>query len=113
MVVPSTCLLHLKKEVGSFDASSAQVKKEPGVTPASFIRVKKEHGAAVPPSMKKARRLAEDAARQLEYQAPDGPEGFLGLRAVVSASFNEVRPETLEFVLAWSRQDARKSEAER
>jgi hypothetical protein len=102
MVVPSTCLLHLKKEVGSFDASSAQVKKEPGVTPASFIRVKKEHGAAVPPSMKKARRLAEDAARQLEYQAPDVPEGF-----------NEVRPETLEFVLAWSRQDARKSEAER
>jgi hypothetical protein len=44
------------------------VKKEPSVTPASFARVKKEHDAPAPPSMKKARRLAEDAACQLEYQ---------------------------------------------
>jgi hypothetical protein len=35
------------------------VKKEPG----SFSSVKKEHDAPAPPSSKKARRLADEAAR--------------------------------------------------
>jgi hypothetical protein len=67
----------------------------------------------VPLSTKKARCLTTDAACQLEYQASDDPEEFLGLRAAERASFNKVRPGTLEFVLTWSRQDAKKSEAER
>jgi hypothetical protein len=35
------------------------------------------------------------------------------LRAVEHASFNEVHPGTLDYVLAWSRQDAEKEEPER
>jgi hypothetical protein len=91
MVVPSTRLLRPKKEAGSSGASSTRVKKEPGVTPASFAHVKKENNAPAPPSTKKARRLGEDVARQLEYQAPDDPEEFPGLRATECATFNEVQ----------------------
>jgi hypothetical protein len=40
-----------------------RVKKEP----VSFTRVKKEHDAPAPSSSKKARRLADEAARQLDY----------------------------------------------
>jgi hypothetical protein len=123
MAAPSTRLLR-PKEVGSSGASSARVKsepggsfacvkKEPGVTPASFARVKKEHGVPMPHSTKKARRLTEDAARQLDYQDPDDPEEFPGLRATERASFNEVQSGTLEFALAWSRQDAKRAEAKR
>jgi hypothetical protein len=94
-----TCLLRPKKEPepGASSArvkkepepgaSSARVKKDPG-TPASFARVKKEHGsftrvkkeqgAPAPPSSKKARRLADEAARQLDYLTPDAPEEFPG-----------------------------------
>jgi hypothetical protein len=116
-----TRLLRPKKEP-RLDASSARVKKEPS-TPASFTRVKKEpvsftcvkkeHDAPAPPSSKKARRLADEAARQLDYQAPDDPKEFPGLRAAKLESFNEVQPGTLEFALAWSRQDAKRAEAER
>jgi hypothetical protein len=70
--------------------SFARIKKDPGVTPASFTHVKKEHNALAPPSSKKARCLAEDAARQLEYQAPDDPEEFPVQRAAERASFNKV-----------------------
>jgi hypothetical protein len=38
------------------------VKKEPG----TFTRIKKEHGAPTPASSKKARRLADEVARQLD-----------------------------------------------
>jgi hypothetical protein len=89
------------------------VKNEPGVTSASFAHGKKEHDAPAPPSTKKACRLGEDTACQLEYQAPDNPEEFLGLRAAECASFNKVQPGTLEFVLAWSRQDTKKTEIDR
>jgi hypothetical protein len=75
-------------------------KKEPD----SFTCVKKVHDAPMPPSSKKARRLSEDAARQLDYQAPDDP--------AERASFNEVQPGTLEFALAWSRQDAKRAKEE-
>jgi hypothetical protein len=50
---------------------------------------------------------------QLEYQAPDDPEEFPGLKAAELASFNEVQLETLDFALTWSRQDAKKADAER
>jgi hypothetical protein len=98
----------VKKEPGT-PASFTRVKKEP----VSFTRVKKEHGAPALPSSKKARRLADVAADQLDYQAPDDPEEFPGLRAAEVESFNEVQPGTLEFALAWSRQDAKRAEAER
>jgi hypothetical protein len=98
----------VKKEAASL-ASLARVKKEPDV--GSFARVKKEPDA--PASSKKARRLGEDATLQLEYQAPDDPEEFLGLKAAELASFNEVQLGTLDFALAWSRQDAEKADAER
>jgi hypothetical protein len=116
-----TRLLHSKKEPG-LGASSSRVKKEPGTLasftrvkkePVSFTRVKKEHGAPAPPSLKKARRLADEAAGQLDYQAPDDPEKFPGLRVAEVESFNEVQPGTLKFALAWSRQDAKRAEAER
>jgi hypothetical protein len=94
-----TCLLRPKKEPGSSGASSVWVKKETD-TPASFThvkkesgsftRVKKEHDAPTPASSKKARRLTEDAARQLAYQALDDTE-FPGKRAAERASFNEVQ----------------------
>jgi hypothetical protein len=83
------------------------------VGPCSFARIKKEHDAPAPHSSKKARRLVEDATRQLAYQASDDPEEFPGQRAAERASFNEVQPGTLEFALAWSRQDAKWAEAER
>jgi hypothetical protein len=79
------------------------VKKEP----VSFTRVKKEHDKPAPPSSKKARRIADEATRQLDYQASDDPEEFPGLRAAERESFNEVQRGTLEFALAWSRQDAK------
>jgi hypothetical protein len=85
------------------------MKKEPG----SFTRVKKEHNAPALPSSKKARRLVDEATRQLNYQAPDDPEEFPGMRVAERKSFNEVQPGTLEFALAWSRQDAKRAEAER
>jgi hypothetical protein len=85
------------------------VKKEP----VSFTRVKKEHGMPAPPSSKKAHRLTDEAAGQLDYQAPDDPEEFPRLRAAEVESFNEIQPGTLEFALAWSRQDAKRAEAER
>jgi hypothetical protein len=44
------------------------------MTLAFLVHVKK---VPAPPSTKKARRLGEDAARQLEYQAPSDPEEFL------------------------------------
>jgi hypothetical protein len=66
-----------------------------------------------PHSSKKARRLAEEATLQLEYQAPDDSEEFPDPKAVELTSFNEVRPGTLDFVLAWSRQDAKKADTER
>jgi hypothetical protein len=115
-----THLLRPKKELG-LGASSARVKKEPGTPasftrvkkePVSFTRVKKEHGAPAPPSSKKTRRLADEAAVQLDYQAPDGPEEFPGPRAAEVESFNKVQPGTLEFALAWSRKDAKRAEAE-
>jgi hypothetical protein len=68
---------------------------------------------AGPPSSKKARRLTDEAAGQLDYQAPDDPEEFPGLRAAEVESFNEVQPGILEFALAWSRQDAKRAEVER
>jgi hypothetical protein len=73
-----TRLLRPKKEP-RIGASSARVKKEPGTPasftrvkkePVSFTRVKKEHDAPAPPSSKNACRLADKAARQLDYQAP-------------------------------------------
>jgi hypothetical protein len=103
-----TRLLRPKKEP-RIGASSARVKKEPGTPasftrvkkePVSFTRVKKEHDAPTPPSLKKARRLANKAARQLDYQAPDDPEEFPGPRVAEVESFNEVQPGTLEFALA-------------
>jgi hypothetical protein len=54
-------------------ASFTRVKKEPG----SLTRVKEDHGGA-PPSSKKARRLADAAARHLTYQASDDPKEFPG-----------------------------------
>jgi hypothetical protein len=88
------------------------VKKEPGM-PASFTRVKKEHDVPTPPSSKKAHRLADEAAGQLDYQAPNDLKEFPGLRAAEVESFNEVQPGTLEFGVAWSRQDTKRAEAER
>jgi hypothetical protein len=88
----------VKKEPGT-PASFTRVKKEP----CSFTHVKKEHDAPAPPYSKKARCLAEDTARQLDYQAPDDPEEFPGQRAAERTLFNEVQPGTLEFALAWSR----------
>jgi hypothetical protein len=114
-------LLRPKKEPKP-GASSARVKKEPGMPasfarvkkePDSFTHVKKEHGAPALSSSKKARRLADEAARQLDYQTPDAPEEFPGQRAVERASFNEVQLGTLQFALAWSRQDAKRAETER
>jgi hypothetical protein len=75
------------KESGLSGASSAQMKKEPATPasfrhvkkdPGSFTHVKKEHDTPAPPSSKKAWRLSEDAAHQLDYQAPDDPEEFPG-----------------------------------
>jgi hypothetical protein len=103
-----TRLLRPKKEPG-LGASSAQVKKEHG----SFTRVKKEHDAPAPPSSKKACCLTDEAARQLDYQAPDDPEVFPGLREAERESFNEVQLGTLDFTLARSRQDVKRAEAER
>jgi hypothetical protein len=40
------------------------------------------------------------------------PEEFPGLRAAERESFNEVQSGTLEFALAWSRQDAKRVEDE-
>jgi hypothetical protein len=84
-----TRLLRLKKEPG-LGASSARVKKMSG-TPTSFTRVKKEHGAPVPPSSKKARRLANEAVGQLDYQASDDPEEFPSLRTTEVESFRSSR----------------------
>jgi hypothetical protein len=56
----------VKKEPGS-PASFTRIKKEPDIMPGSLARMKKEPGALAPPSLKKARHLAEDAALQLEY----------------------------------------------
>jgi hypothetical protein len=92
------------KEPGPF----TRVKKEPG----SFSHVKKEHGMPASPSSKKARWLTGDTARQLAYQAPDDSEEFPSQRAVERASFNKVQLGTLEFALAWSRQGAKRAEAE-
>jgi hypothetical protein len=89
-------------------ASLARVKKEPDI--GSLAHVKKEPG--VSPSSKKARHLTEYAMLQLEYQAPDDPEEFRGLKAAELASFNEVQPGTMDFALAWSRRDAKKADAE-
>jgi hypothetical protein len=75
------------------------VKKEASAPLTPLVRVKKEAGV-VPPSMKKACRLAEDAAHQLQYQAPDDSDEFLGQRAAERASVNEVQPGTLKFTLA-------------
>jgi hypothetical protein len=77
--------------------------------PSSFTHVKNEHDAPAPPSSKKVRHLAKDATCQLDYQAPDDPEECPGKRAVECASFNEVQPGTLEFTLAWSRQDVERA----
>jgi hypothetical protein len=52
----------VKKEPGT-PASFMRVKKEP----VYFTRVKKEHDAPAPPSSKKAHRLTDEAARQLDY----------------------------------------------
>jgi hypothetical protein len=52
----------VKKEPDT-PASFMRVNKEP----VSFTRVKKEHDAPAPSSSKKARRLADEAARQLDY----------------------------------------------
>jgi hypothetical protein len=98
----------VKKELGT-SASFTRVKKEP----ISFTHVKKEHDVPTPPSLKKSRRLTDEAARQLNYQAPDDLEQFPGLRATELESFNEVQSGTLEFALAWSKQDAKRAEAER
>jgi hypothetical protein len=94
-------------------ASFTRVKKEPGITQGSLACIKKDSDAPAPPSLKKARRLVEDAALQLKYQVPDDPEEFPGLRVAELASFNKVQPRTLDFVLAWSKQDAKKADAER
>jgi hypothetical protein len=116
----STHLLRPKKEPGP-GASNARVK-EPGTPasftrvkkePDSFTRVKKEHDAPTPPSSEKARRLADNAARQLAHQAPEDTEEFPSQRAAECASLNKVQSGTLEFALAWSRQDVKKAEAER
>jgi hypothetical protein len=88
------------------------VKNESNVTLISLARAKKEPGTPTPPSLKKALRLTEDAALHLEYQALDDPEEFPSLRATELTSFNKVQPGTLDFVLAWSRQDAKKDDAE-
>jgi hypothetical protein len=48
------------------------VKKEPGC----FTHVNKEHDGPAPPSSKKARRLTDEAARELDYQTLDDPEEF-------------------------------------
>jgi hypothetical protein len=105
----STRVLRPKKEPGSSGTSSARVKNEPDtpasfthvkMEPGSFTHVKKEHDAPAPPSSKKARHLAEDASRQLDYRATDDPEEFPSKRAAERASFNEVQPGTLEFALA-------------
>jgi hypothetical protein len=87
--------------------------KEPDVMSSFLDHVKKEPSAPAPPSLKKAWRLTEDAALQLEYHAPNDPKEFPGLKAAELASFNEVQPGTLDFVLAWSRQDTKKADAER
>jgi hypothetical protein len=50
---------------------------------------------------------------QLEYQASDDSEEFPGLKVAELASFNEVQLGTLDFALAWSRQDAKKADTER
>jgi hypothetical protein len=97
----------MKKETDT-PASFRRVKKEPG----SFTHVKKEDDAPAPHSSKKAWRLAAAAACQLDYQAPNDPEEFPGQRAAKRTSFNKVLPGTLEFPLAWSRQDAKRAEAE-
>jgi hypothetical protein len=60
----------VKKEPGT-PSSFTRVKKEP----ISFTRVKKDHGTPVPPPSKKARPLADEAAGQLDYQAPRRPGG--------------------------------------
>jgi hypothetical protein len=74
----------VKKEPGT-PASFTRVKKEP----VSFTRVNKEHDAPAPPSSKKARHLADEATRQLDYQASDDLEKFPRLRAAELESFNE------------------------
>jgi hypothetical protein len=73
----------VKKEPGT-PTSFTRVKKEPN----SFTHVKKEHDAPAPPSSKKALYLTDKAARRLDYQAPDNPEEFPGLRAAERESFN-------------------------
>jgi hypothetical protein len=50
--------------------------------------------------LKKARCLADEAARQLDYQTPDETEEFPGQRAAERASFNQVQPGTVQFALA-------------
>jgi hypothetical protein len=72
--------------------------------------VKKEGNAPQPRSTKKTRLSAEE---QLMYWTTNDPEEFPGLRVTEHASFNEVQPRTLEYVLAWSKQDAKREEAER
>jgi hypothetical protein len=74
----------------------------------SLTRIKEEPDASAPPSSKKAWCLTKDTVLQLEYQALDDPKEFLGLKAAKFASFNEVQLGTLDFVLAWSRQDVKK-----
>jgi hypothetical protein len=106
-----TRLLRPKKELG-LGASSARVKKESGTPasftcvkkePISFTRIKKKHDTPAPPSAKKARRLADEAAppvRLLGLGRPrgvPGPEGG-GARVLQRGSAGDlgVRPRRKE-----------------
>jgi hypothetical protein len=71
--------------------------------------VKKEEGDATPPPS--AKKTCIGTEEQLQYWTADDPKEFPGLRAAERASLNEVQPGTLDFVLAWSRQDAKTEEA--
>jgi hypothetical protein len=48
-----------------------------------------------------------------QVPSPEYLEEFHGLRAAERASFTEIQSGTLEFILAWSRYDAKKAKAER
>jgi hypothetical protein len=48
-----------------------------------------------------------------DFRCPGTWRLSTGLKAVELASFNEVQPGTLDFVLVWSRQDAKKADTER
>jgi hypothetical protein len=73
--------------------------------------VKKEEGDAL--SVSSTKKTWISTKEQLEYRTLDNPEEFLGLRAAERASFNEVQPGTLDYVPAWSKQEAKREEAER